>query len=80
MWDPAGDEALNQSAAMRSFAGIDLRREAAPDEMTVFKCRHLLQHHRFSRQLLATNLDRLEGTVALTNLFMMGRHLLQLQV
>jgi IS5 family transposase len=45
---------------MRSFAGIDHRREAAPDETTVFKFRHLLQRHRLSRQLLATTNEHLE--------------------
>ena len=40
--DPAVEEALYYSAAMRSFVGIDLGLEAAPDETTVCKFRHLL--------------------------------------
>ena len=39
--DPAVEEALYDSAAMRSFVGIDLGVEAAPDETTVCKFRHL---------------------------------------
>ena len=37
--DPAVKEALYDSAAMRSFAGIDLGREPAPDEtLTPSRC------------------------------------------
>jgi IS5 family transposase len=39
--DPAVEEALYDSAAMRNFAGVDLGAEAAPDETTVCKFRHL---------------------------------------
>jgi len=40
--DPAFEEALYDSRAMRSFVGIDLGGEPAPDETTVCKFRHLL--------------------------------------
>ena len=41
--DPAVEEALYDSLAMRDFVGIDLPgREPAPDETTVCKFRHLL--------------------------------------
>jgi IS5 family transposase len=36
--DPAVEEELYDSVAMRNFAGIDLGVEAAPDETTVCKC------------------------------------------
>jgi IS5 family transposase len=49
--DPAVEEALYDSAAMRGFAGIDLGREAAPDETTVCKFRHLLERHKLGKQL-----------------------------
>jgi len=49
--DPAVEEALYDSAAMRAFVGIDLGREPAPDETTVCKFRHLLEHHGLGRQL-----------------------------
>ena len=41
--DPAVEEALYDSLAMRDFVGIDLGREPAPDETTVCKFRHLLE-------------------------------------
>jgi IS5 family transposase len=54
--DPAVEEALYDSAAMRDFAGIDLGREAAPDETTVCKFRHLLERHKLGKELfLAVN-------------------------
>jgi IS5 family transposase len=52
--DPAVEEALYDSASMRGFAGIDLGREAAPDETTVCKFRHLLERHKLGKKLLAT--------------------------
>jgi len=51
--DPAVEEALYDSAAMRRFVGIDLGREGAPDETTVCKFRHLLEQHRLADQLFA---------------------------
>ena len=49
--DPAVEESLYDSAAMRSFAGIDLGREPVPDETTVCKFRHLLEKHELGDQL-----------------------------
>src|SRR6201991_1261459 len=49
--DPAMEEALYDSAAMRSFVGIDLGREPVPDETTVCKFRHLLEQHDMGRRL-----------------------------
>lgn len=43
--DPAVEEALYDSLAMRGFVGIDLGREPAPDETTVCRFRHLLEAH-----------------------------------
>ena len=43
--DPALEEALYDIEAMRRFVGIDLGREAAPDETTICKFRHLLERH-----------------------------------
>lgn len=43
--DPAAEEALHDSRAMRRFAGIDLGRERAPDETTICKFRHLMERH-----------------------------------
>ena len=50
--DPAVEEALYDSEAMRRFAGIDLGQEAAPDETTVCKFRHLLERNGMGKTLL----------------------------
>ena len=50
--DPAVEEALYDSEAMRGFAGIDLGQEAAPDETTVCKFRHLLERNGLGKTLL----------------------------
>jgi IS5 family transposase len=49
--DPAVEEALYDSLAMRRFASIDLGREPVPDETTVCRFRHLLEAHDLGRQL-----------------------------
>jgi transposase, IS5 family len=49
--DPAVEEALYDSVAMRRFVGIDLGREPAPDETTVCRFRHLLEAHDLGRRL-----------------------------
>jgi IS5 family transposase len=49
--DPAVEEALYESVSMRTFAGIDLGRESAPDETTVCKFRHLLEEHGLGKQM-----------------------------
>jgi IS5 family transposase len=51
--DPAVEEALYDSRAMRRFVGIDLGREPAPDETTICKFRHLLEAHKLGEQLFA---------------------------
>ena len=48
--DPMVEEALYDSLAMRSFVGIDLGREPAPDETTVCKFRHLLERHGLGKR------------------------------
>src|SRR6516162_7735761 len=49
--DPAVEEALYDSLAMRDFVGIDLGREPVPDETTVCRFRHLLETHDLGQQL-----------------------------
>ena len=49
--DPAAEEALYDSRAMRRFVGIDLGEEAAPDETTICKFRHLMERHNLGDQL-----------------------------
>ena len=50
--DPAMEEALYDSRAMREFAGIDLGNEAAPDESTILQFRHRMEACDFGSELL----------------------------
>jgi transposase, IS5 family len=47
--DPAAEEAIYGSFAMRRFVGIDLGREPAPDETTILNFRHLLEQHKLGQ-------------------------------
>ena len=49
--DPAMEDALYDIASLRSFTGIDLGREPAPDETTILKFRHLLESHNLGEEL-----------------------------
>ncbi|HWF60342.1 MAG TPA: IS5 family transposase [Nitrospira sp.] len=49
--EPAVEEALYDSRAMRQFVGIDLGREPAPDETTIYKLRHLREAYQIGEQL-----------------------------
>ena len=51
--DSAVEEALYDSREMRRFVGIDLGWEPAPDETTICKFRHLLEHHHPGDRLFA---------------------------
>ena len=52
--DEACEDALNDSASLRRFVGIDLGREPVPDATTMLKFRRLLNDHRLGEQLFAT--------------------------
>ncbi len=55
--DPAAEEALYDSPALRRFAGVDLGCAAAPDETTILNFRHLLERHDLCGAMLdAVNL------------------------
>jgi transposase, IS5 family len=49
--DPAVEEALYDSLAVRSFVRIDLGRKPVPDETTVCRFRHLLEENDLGRPL-----------------------------
>jgi IS5 family transposase len=51
--DPAMEEALYDSRAMRRFAGIDLGAAPVPDETTILNFRHLLEAHNLGARLFA---------------------------
>ncbi len=69
--DPAVEEALYDSRAMRAFVGIDLGSEPVPDETTVMRFRHLLEQHQLGarifeevgRVLLRRGLRLSKGTI-----------------
>src|SRR5690606_11364125 len=50
--DPAAEEAIYNSRAMRRFVGIDLGNEPSPDETIICKFRHLMERHQFGDQVL----------------------------
>ena len=59
--DPAVEEALYDSRAMRACVGVDLGREGAPDETTVCKFRHRLEAHRLGEGIFALVQGRLHA-------------------
>ena len=59
--DPAVEEALYDSKAMRRFVGIDLGREPAPDETTICKFRHLLEANGLGEAIFQKVGEHLKG-------------------
>ena len=59
--DPQAEESIYDSVAMRGFAGIDLGREAAPDETTICKFRHLIEIHGLGGAIFETLTDLLQA-------------------
>ncbi len=59
--DPAVEEALYDSRAMRAFVGIDLGREPAPDETTVCKFRHLMEANELGARLFEAISEHLQS-------------------
>jgi IS5 family transposase len=51
--DPMAEESLYDSEAMRRFAGIELRDDRIPDEMTILNFRHLLERHGLTEAIFA---------------------------
>jgi IS5 family transposase len=51
--DEALEDALYDSQALRTFAGIDLSVEAVPDATTLLKFRHLLEAHDLTKRIFA---------------------------
>ncbi len=52
--DEGMEDAIYDSQAIRSFVGIDLAREAAPDATTLLKFRRLLEKHQLTERIFAT--------------------------
>jgi transposase, IS5 family len=49
--DPAAEEALYDSEAMRRFVGVELGDDAFPDETTILHFRHLLERHHLTPRI-----------------------------
>ena len=50
--DPATEDAVYDSYAMRKFTGIDFMKESVPDETTLCKFRHLLEVNGLNKLFL----------------------------
>jgi len=59
--DPAAEDALYDSAAMRDFARVEWGDDTVPDETTICKFRHLLERHQLPAQLFAAIRSLLEA-------------------
>ena len=49
--DPGAEEALYDIQSMRAFAGLELGRDAIPDETTILNFRHLLEKHDLTKAI-----------------------------
>ena len=61
MSDPQAEDCLYDSEAMRKFVGIDLGGEAAPDETTICKFRHLIEENGIGKQIFASVNEHLKA-------------------
>ena len=51
MSDPAMEDALYDSEAMRRFTDINIETDVIPDETTILHFRHLLERHKLTKQI-----------------------------
>ena len=49
--DPGVEEVLYDIQSMRAFAGLELGRDAIPDETTILNFRHLLERHDLTKAI-----------------------------
>jgi len=63
--DPGAEEALYDIQSMRTFAGLELGRDAIPDETTILNFRHLLERHDLTKAIFAAVAEHLERRGAL---------------
>ena len=56
--DPAMEEALDDTPMFREFAGLDIGKDALPDETTTLRFRHLLEKHDLARKRLLNRVPR----------------------
>ena len=58
--DPGAEEALYDIQSMRSFADLELGRDALPDETTILNFRHLLERHDLTKAVFAAVAEHLQ--------------------
>ncbi len=58
--DPQTEEIMHDSHAVQEFLGLDLGRDAPPDETTICRFRHLLEEHELGKRILEIVNRRLE--------------------
>jgi IS5 family transposase len=63
--DPGAEEALYDICSMRTFAGLELGRDAIPDETTILNFRHLLERYELTKAVFAAVAEFLEARGAL---------------
>ena len=63
--DPGAEEALYDIQSMRAFAGLELGRDAIPDETTILNFRHLLEAHDLTKAIFEAVSAHLEDKGAL---------------
>jgi transposase, IS5 family len=63
--DPGAEEALYDIHSMRAFCGLELGRDAIPDETTILNFRHLLERHDLTKAVFAAVAEHLEARGAL---------------
>jgi IS5 family transposase len=49
--DPQAEDAIYDSESMRRFTGVELGDDVVPDETTILRFRHLLEHHRLTEAI-----------------------------
>jgi transposase, IS5 family len=57
--DPGAEEVLYDIQSMRAFAGLDLGRDAIPDETTILNFRHLLERHDLTKAIFSAVAEHL---------------------
>ena len=63
--DPGAEEALYDIQSMRAFAGLELGRDAIPDETTILNFRHLLEANDLTKAIFEAVSKHLEDKGAL---------------
>jgi IS5 family transposase len=63
--DPGAEEALYDIQSMHAFCGLELGRDAIPDETTILNFRHLLERHDLTKAVFAAVAEHLEARGAL---------------